>query len=94
VTPLLLDAADDPALKERDVRLLLILTRELDATTFAPIKSAALCRRLRIRSRQTLYAALQRLTAAGYLERAPRHPGVTGRYRLPPVEKIRRSHVA
>lgn len=83
-------AARDPYLTPVQVRVLLVLCRELDPRGFQPVKLQYLASLARLPRRSSASYALGALVTAGYLERGPKYcqPGgqcfVTYRLRLEP----------
>lgn len=66
VTPLLLDASEDPGLQGAPLRVLLYLHRILDIGEDRPVKVWAVAMKLRVH-RKAVALALKRLVALGYL---------------------------
>lgn len=79
--PALSDALDDHRLRPIDLKVLLILARELDVLDWRPVKEAALRHAMHI-GRTRLYEALRVLVSRGYVERQGGGPGEVAAYRL------------
>jgi DNA-binding MarR family transcriptional regulator len=74
MTDTLVDAALNPRLRPRDVRLLVLLHHELDSEDFRPLKQLWAARLLGV-ARPNISKSLSRLIAEGYLEKAHHGPG-------------------